>query len=522
MLRSLASVGLSALLLACGAAAPAAPAKAPAAALGPDQTPQTSQSGEKAQQASLLGELPPGVPQAPEACSARTKVEPAACGAHGDFMGALARALSANGVEQDRLLGCLETAPEAPPGLLRALRADTAPRGCGDSVVGDAAVSGAPRDIADVLVALGFGARLYRSVREPPLPRPPFDKATFLKHFKEVLSPWIVQQAHAVDVLSKIGPRLSGYARGIVALEAGLADMRFVAIARSIELPAEMKSDPEIRETYLVELERALEPRVARGRDAALVGLAELSRQGITTDARLSEARVLLSQLFAGRRIDALDQLLLPALPALSAATPALSVAAKLPAFYALELDAAPSITDAALLRARLEQGVPPALWLGTTAPSPELAALTQRALFGLGQTYFWAEPFARAAAVETPANDSGAALVAALAKVLARGPRNAAALMLGLPLLPPELRDTAGVDALAKQKGPAAGLAEFDSALLRGLAPPANDPTFWKDQAARYLRAQKKLDAPSAKRAADLAKAAADTESELRKQPKP
>jgi hypothetical protein len=375
------------------------------------------------------------------------------------------------------------------------------------------------------LVALGVGARLYRSVRQPPLPRPPFDKATFLKHFKEVLSPWIVQQAHAVDVLSQIGPRLNGYARGIVALEAGLADMRFVGVARAVELPAEMKNDPEVRETYLVELERALEPRVERGRDAALVGLAELARQGITTDARLSEARALLSQLFAGRRLDALDRLLLPALPPLNLDTPALSLAAKLPAFYSLKLDAAPAISDPKLLRARLEQGVPPALWSGSPpppSPSPELAVLTQRALFKLGQTYFSAELFARAAKIETPATDGSSALVAALSKVLARGPHHAAALMLGPPTLPPELRDTAGVDALAKLKGPVAGLAEFDAAYLRDLAPPANDPTFWKEQAARYQRAQKKLDAPSAKLAADFAKAAAATEIELRKQPKP
>jgi len=53
-------------------------------------------------------------------------------------------------------------------------------------------------------------------------------------------------------------------------------------------------------------------------------------------------------------------------------------------------------------------------------------------------------------------------------------------------------------------------------------LAPPANDPAFWKDQAARYQRAQKKLDAPNAKVAAGLGKAALDTEKELHSQPKP
>jgi hypothetical protein len=145
--------------------------------------------------------------------------------------------------------------------------------------------------------------------------------------------------------------------------------------------------------------------------------------------------------------------------------------------------------------------------------------ALARRALFQLGQLYFWAEPFSRAAALETPAADPNTELVAALARVLSRGPRNAAALMLGPTTLPPELRSVDALDALAKQKGSSAGgFAEFDAAYLRGLAPPANDPAFWKEQALRYQRAQKALVDKGAKlRAGDLAKAATDTEKELR-----
>jgi hypothetical protein len=90
--------------------------------------------------------------------------------------------------------------------------------------------------------------------------------------------------------------------------------------------------------------------------------------------------------------------------------------------------------------------------------------------------------------------------------------------MMLGPSTLPPELRDTAELDALAKDKTASAGLAEFDAAYVRGLAPPANDPAFWKEQAARYQRAQKKLaDKAGQERAAELAKAAQDTEKELR-----
>ncbi|HVY27561.1 MAG TPA: hypothetical protein VHB79_13475 [Polyangiaceae bacterium] len=520
MLRKCAALGQALVLVACGGGA-VTPAQSPTAGGAPAPGATADKPGTLSEsKVSGSGELPPGLPPPGPECAAFASEAPLTC-ANGDFNERLAVALEAPADERNRLLRCLEKAPEAPGGLMRALRADLAPRGCADDVLGSRpADANTPRDVSEMLVALAVGARLYRSVRQPPLPHPPFSKAEFSKQFKEVLTPWISAQAHAVDVLSQVGPRLSGYAKAIVALEAGLADMRFVNVARSIELPDEMKADPEIKETYLVTLEQALEPRVLRGRDAALVGLGELQRLGILNDVRLNDARKLLSELFAGRRIDALDKLLLPALPALDTSSPALKIAAKLPAFYMLKLAASPSVDDPKLLRARLEQGAPPALWLNANSggpPAPELASLNRRALFSLGQTYFWAEPFTRSAGIAAAPGDAEGALVVALSSLLAHGPRNAAALMLGPPTLPAELRETSGLDALAKQKGQVAGLAEFDAAYVRSLAPPANDPAFWRDEAQRYQRAQKKLTEKDAKLAADLAKAAGDTEKALK-----
>jgi hypothetical protein len=512
------------LLTACGAAGVSAPPQTPPSNSPPPAADTTPTSAGQPKPAGL-GEAPRGIPDPTSECSAFIGGPKASC-SEGEVRTRLASALELAPEARDAELRCLEPASELPAGFVRALRAELAPRGCADVVVGDrAGAAGPARDLADTLVALGVGARLHRSVRNAPLPRPPFDKPAFLKHFKDVLRPWIIEQAHAVDVLSQIGPRLSGYAKGIVALEAGLADMRFVEVARSIELPSEMKDDPEIRETYLVTLEQALEPRVLRGRDAVLVGLGELARQGVLRDARLAEARKLLSEMYAGRRLDALDRLLLPELPAPTLDTPALKLAASLPAFYSLLLDQTPNVDDVKLLRARLERGVPPGLWLSQPPrPStPELAALQRRALFELGRQYFWAEPFTRAAALEAPSGDAEGALVGALSKVLARGPRSAAALMLGPPTLPPELRDTAGIDALTNQKGPMAGMAEFDAAYVRSLAPPAGDPAFWKEQRRRYERARQQLVDKVAKAAAQaLAQAAAATETELKKNPAP
>ncbi len=520
-MRSVALIGISLWAVACGGASMAAPQTPQSGAATADKPTSTATITTKT---TGLGDMPAGLVAVAAECAQFVGEAPATCAA-GDFNEQLAGAPGSSGAERDIKLRCLEASQDAPAGLIRALRADLAPRGCADVLVGESAsVPGAGREIAEAIVGLGVAARLQRAVRQPPLPRAPFNKAQFIKHFKEVLTPWIREQAHAVDVLSQVGPRLTGYARGVVALEAGLADMRFVNVARAIELPEEMKNDAEIRETYLVSLEQGLEPRVVRGRDAALVGFGELQRQGITNDVRLGEARKLLSEIYAGRRIDALDRLLLPPLPALTTDTAALRVAALLPAFYAQKLSSTPNVDDPKLLRARLEQGVPPALWLSTSPPkSPELAVLSQRALFQLGQTYFWAEAFTKAGTIEGSAQDPGASLLASLARVLSHGPRNAAALMLGPSTLPAQLRDVTALDVLAKAKGPMAGLAEFDAAYLRSLAPPANDPVFWKDQAARFERAQKKLEDKAAKAAAlDLSQAARDTAKELSQKPKP
>jgi len=80
----------------------------------------------------------------------------------------------------------------------------------------------------------------------------------------------------------------------------------------------------------------------------------------------------------------------------------------------------------------------------------------------------------------------------------------------------------SSALDGLAKATGPVAGFAEFDAAYLRGLAPPQNDPAFWKEQAKRFSSAQKKLTDKAQKgTAAELAKAAQDTETALSKEPK-
>ena len=69
------------------------------------------------------------------------------------------------GVARTRALHCLEKAPQAPAGLVLALRAELEPA-CADAIIGkDPEKLGAPRDISETLVALSTAASLKRTVR---------------------------------------------------------------------------------------------------------------------------------------------------------------------------------------------------------------------------------------------------------------------------------------------------------------------------------------------------------------------
>ncbi|HEY3236341.1 MAG TPA: hypothetical protein VGJ84_16610, partial [Polyangiaceae bacterium] len=246
---------------------------------------------------------PPDIPPAPESCT-RFGEKPEACSAKGDPVASLKAALDTqDALARDQALAELGNCKPFPSGLITALRAELVPTECGDASVAPAlnGKSGKLRpDVESALSGLGLAAKLYRLVREPPRLSPPFDKKRFGEFMRNTLMPWIVNQARAVQVVSERGARLTGYGKAVAAVEAGLADMRFVEVIREVPLPEEMNSDPEVRDVYFATLDEALEPRKARGRDAALVGLAEFAREGVLKDGRVDRARSLLSKLYSG------------------------------------------------------------------------------------------------------------------------------------------------------------------------------------------------------------------------------
>ncbi len=494
-------------LAGCSPAA-APPAAAPAAPAAPAMA--EARPAASAQQAP---DDPAAVPPPPAHC-ALPGTAPSCATDRAATLEALAKALSA-GAARDAELAALEGCAAFPRGLVRALRADLGPGECGDTLTAPLLDEQVALDasIRDVLVGLTTGARLRRLARDAPTLNQPYDKATFDRFMQGTLLHWIAAQAKAIHTLSAAGAKLEGYSKGIVAVEAGMADLRFVDIARSVQLPEDMEKDAEIREVYYSTLDAALEPRKARGRDAALVGLRRLSETGVLHDERLSHARTLLSKLYAGRRIDSLDGLLLPALPAPAKSTTLVDLARTLPTFYAGVLLGDEDPTQPELLRALLDRGIPAKhRALLESRPLPDATRrLWARALVAFAQRYWRIGDLESAARLTfVPADE--AKLVGALSRALAGGPRDAAAMMLQGPLLAERVGDIAALDAVARGRGPIAAMADFDAALLSALVPrTGRDQAFWRGVAARFRRASAGL--PDAAQRAEAERRAADAD---------
>jgi hypothetical protein len=387
--------------------------------------------------------------------------------------------------KRDGLLVAFETKELSP--TLHAMRAELAPVECADVItdpfLGLPSSSSVAGPSGHALVGLSLASKLARTAEGAPVMKDASDKEKVKRFIQGQLRSWMVEQATAIDALSSAGVELAGLARGIVAIEAGMADLRLVDRIRSSPVPSTW--DKELKAVYEAALDEALEPRKTRGRDAALVGLGDFAAAGIVQDARIGRARVLLSKLYGGRRIDALDGLLLPqedipqALPE--------SVLALVP-------------SDPAGQSAFAKMNV-----------SSRAAVKSPRARFESGKNYWRRADFVEAArgAAKDAERDPNARLLLALSLALAKGP-NGAKEMMGAPS--PSalgLNHTEALDALVAEGGKLAGAAAFDAAYLRSLCPPEGEAAkaYLVDVAARFRKAETLLDDPAQrKRARDRA----------------
>jgi hypothetical protein len=396
-----------------------------------------------------------------------------------------------------------------------------APPECGDAIT-EPVLKAPPANIRGsayyALLGQALAARLSRTATNPPVMKPPFERKRVEEFLKGPMLAWMTDQARIIEEIAQLGIKLPYHAKGVVAVEAGMADMRVVEVVRGAPVPKEIGDDEELRNVYYGSLDQQLDPRKDRGRDAALVGLRELAVVGIIKDPRVDKARALLSKLYGGRRIDALDAILLPPLPAASPSSAEERLAGSLPTFVAgLVLDPKAG-TRPGTLRMFLERGLPAQQRQALSDPnlSPDLRALKARAHIELGRLYWRASDFDQAIAL-TSKGFNGAkrpddvTMLLAAAIALSNGPEDAAEMMRKAPLNSTGMGQIGALDAVAKAKGPHAGIASYDAALILQIAAPQGaKPAYWKDVASRFENAAALLpEGPQRASAVERARAA-------------
>ncbi len=484
---------------------PAAPAD-PFAITGELQTEQLAASAPS--YPLVRRELPPAPPglwappatcrafEARKASSNPSCIDPSS--AHGSLDAALALS---DPSERDEALLALEPCTHLSVGMVRALRAELAPPECGDVIVG-ALVREPPADmpgvIYDALVGLALSGRLSRAAVSPPQLEPPYTKESVTKYIDSAMGAWVKQQATAIQALAIIGAKLRHYGKAVVAVEAGLAEMRFIDAVRKVPVPEEIAKFEEAKETYYQRLESQLEARKRRGRDAALVGLGQLAQVGVIRGLRVERARAILSRMYGGSPINALDGLQLPPLQPAGATTAEQRLVARLPTFYAGLTLQADAVKEPLMLRMIIEKGLPIAhrIALGKTELSPALRLLYARGRFELAQNYWRSVDVDEAIGLlsEWPADRQRppeASLLLALGIALHGGPANAAEMMVRAPLADLRIGNVVALDALADDGGKLAPMAAFDAALIKQLSAPATATAdYWRDVAARFRKA--------------------------------
>ncbi|HHH11485.1 MAG TPA: hypothetical protein ENK23_05360 [Sorangium sp.] len=457
-----------------------------------------------------LGAAAAAVDPVPQACSAylSRKAVVTTCDHRAEALEALEAALAERQpASRDAALKGVERCASLPPGLVRALRAEAAPVACGDALTQTlvarppAGIDGA---VYDTLAGIAIGARLWRAVKTPPKAKRPYDKKHLKKYFSNAMMPWARAQATAIQQLATQGAQLRYYGRAIVALEAGMADLRFIDVVRTVPIPDTYRGDAGLTNAYYGSLEAALDPRKQRGRDATLVGLGQLASIGVIRDPRVDRARRALSRMYGGRAIDALDRLMLPPLSPSTATNSEQRLAARLPTFYAGLLFAGQAAKDPAFLRQLLEKGIAPQhrIALATADLPLSVRKLYGRARFELAQTYWRKvdidEMLRLFGKIPVAQRDSDDKLFLALGLALQDGPSNAADMMVSAPLSELGIGNTAALDNIGSSQDTHAAMAAFDSALIAQLAAPATAPaSYWRDVAKRYRKAAERLRDP-------------------------
>lgn len=373
----------------------------------------------------------------------------------------------------DAALAELETCPAFPPGYIRSLRAESAAPECADLYVDELLEhpkQGTPAPLMHVMVGQSVAAKLLRTGLNPPSLAGISGKDKILAYYNKTLGPWYKEQYGTVEQLSQIGAALQGYGRAIAATEAGYAELRFVDTLRGGATPKEW--DAELKQYYESALEDSMTPMKQRGRDATLVGFGVMAMLDLPDSPRVHRARTLLAKMYGGRRIDALDALMLND-------------------NIVLDLPGTPQATF------HLRMLSPAAKDPDASAPLAIRIKAAERHLLR-GATFWRAVDYDRVLALvgADAAKDDKARLYSAIALAMRQGPADAYHFMNAATPADLNLLHTEALDMMAKEQRPNAGMAAFDAALLREIAPPVTGQReHFTDVAKRYEDAAKLLD---------------------------
>lgn len=454
-----------------------------------------------------------GLPARPVSCKLpKASKRLPTCADEASSMSLLYTALRGPEDGRDAALASLESC-KLPAGFVTALRAELAAVECADGIT-DPVLDKLPNTISvsmqHVLVGQSLGSKLSRTVVGQPTLKPPYTKADTQKFISTKLAPWAKAQAALVQELSVLGASLSGIGQALLAVEAGHADLRFVEVARQVPTAPEFLKDPELRQIYESALEAALEPRKARGRDATLIGLRIFGDYGVISGStRMQRARDLLASMYGGRRVDALDALLIPA-PSHAVDAADEPQSRSIPPFLLASLPGADALLAAEADRPNARVFAPQV----RRAQLPD-AAVDERAARARTSLRLAATHFRRASAdtaldlVASLPRTEPIEFLLALALALHQGPKDVVTMMAAGAPSALGFRKLDALDAVAKKSGPFAAAAGYNAALLREVAPPdAADRAFFESLAVQYRAAEKKFGAaPEAKLAADRAK---------------
>jgi len=445
-----------------------------------------------------------GVAPPPAACAAYANRAPAK-----DAAGILEALGEKDAAKRDaRLVGLEQQQPRLKGAWTRAVRAELAPVECADAITDPFLQSYVPStepeasERARLVIGFSLAGKLSRTASAPPVMGAIRDKEKVKAFVSGPLKTWLLEQSTAIELLASGAAGLTGYARGVAAIEAGIAELRLVDKMRSAPVPATW--DPELKAIYEAALDEALEPRKKRGRDAALVGMSDFARAGILRDARLDRARALLSKLYGGRRIDALEGLLLPAVVVPPPATPAELAMANVPVVWLQDKELT-NPDDPRMLSRGVTRSLRARFRKLPDGNPDELRSPYARARLDMGRVYWRRIDFVEAAHAAKGGERPEDRLVLALSLALAQGPNGAAEMMRAPTPAALDLRHTEALDALVAEGGVLAGMAAFDAAHLHALSPVEGEgaAAYLKDVAARFRKAESLLADPAQKKAA-------------------